>query len=102
MVSKDRFTDYTGKKFHRLTAQWPAGRNKGRMKWLFLCECGNISILTPTEVVTGHTKSCGCWNKESRSIRATIHGMSRQGAHNLIYDIYHRAKNRAKKLRTSF
>ena len=47
-----------GQKFQLLTA---IRRINGR-KWLFLCDCGNEKVLDCSNVINGHTKSCGCAN----------------------------------------
>jgi len=56
-----------GKKFNRLRVLEFIGQDKNK-KSLFkcLCDCGNEGIFRGTEVKNGHTKSCGCFQKESR------------------------------------
>ena len=60
--SKPR-VDLTGKKFGRLT---PKEYIKGG-KWICECECGNIIIVDTRNLNSGHTKSCGCLQKEKAS-----------------------------------
>ena len=60
--SKPR-VDLTGKKFGRLT---PKEYVKGG-KWICECECGNIIIVDTRNLNSGHTKSCGCLQKENAS-----------------------------------
>ena len=60
--SKPR-VDLTGKKFGRLT---PKEYVKGG-KWICECECGNIIIVDTRNLNSGHTKSCGCLQKEKAS-----------------------------------
>ena len=60
--SKPRI-DLTGKKFGRLT---PKEYVKGG-KWICECECGNIIIVDTRNLNSGHTKSCGCLQKEKAS-----------------------------------
>ena len=60
--SKPR-VDLTGKKFGRLT---PKEYVKGG-KWICECECGNIIIVDTRNLNNGHTKSCGCLQKEKAS-----------------------------------
>lgn len=54
-----------GKKFGRLTVLEYMGVDKNR-KSIFLCccDCGNKISLTQDKLVSGHTKSCGCFRKE--------------------------------------
>ena len=64
--------DLNKQKFGRLTVIKEAGRDKHRfVLWECLCDCGNICIVTGRRLRSGHTKSCGCLNKE----RITKHGM---------------------------
>lgn len=58
--------DYTGQKFHKLTAiKWTGkyyitkGENRKRL-WLFQCDCGKQHIAPMEKVKKGDTKSCGC------------------------------------------
>jgi hypothetical protein len=52
--------DITGRKFGRLTAQWPAGMAKQIVHWLCSCDCGNLRVVAVYKLLTGSTKSCGC------------------------------------------
>ncbi len=66
----DRFKDLTGQKFNRLTVLGLGKRNaSGQIQWKCKCDCGNIVLATTTYLKTGHTKSCGCLNRESASKR---------------------------------
>ena len=65
-----KFEDLTGKKFNRLTVLELAERNSsGQIQWKCRCNCGNIIFATTTYLKSGHTKSCGCLNKEKASNR---------------------------------
>lgn len=65
-----RFEDLTGKKINRLTVLELAERNSsGQIQWKCRCNCGNIIFATTTYLKSGHTKSCGCLNKEKASKR---------------------------------
>lgn len=79
--------DLTGQRFGRLTVQWPVGRSSGgHVHWLYLCDCGQVKTVRKTSLVNKHTRSCGCFNRESLSVRmagntnAMIHGHSPRGA----------------------
>lgn len=59
--------DLTGQVFNRLTVVRFLGTNKqNQSQWLCKCECGNETIVNPTPLKSGHTKSCGCFNKERK------------------------------------
>jgi len=71
----------TGQKFGRLTAIKIIGKNKAKNNiWECKCECGNFVNVIAHNLVNGHTKSCGCLQKEKVSIniikRNTTHGKS--------------------------
>lgn len=65
-----KFEDLTGKKFNRLTVLCLGERNScNQLQWKCKCDCGNIVLVTTSFLKSGHTKSCGCYNKESSSNR---------------------------------
>lgn len=62
--------DLTNKKFGYLTPKRRDGYNKhGEICWLCECQCGNQITVARSSLVTGNTKSCGCYDKEVRSRR---------------------------------
>lgn len=61
-----RFKDLTGKRFGRLTAQWPAGKRIGSIVWLCLCDCGKLKLVGLVKLTSGNTRSCGCLQRECR------------------------------------
>lgn len=62
--------EITGKRFARLTVQWPAGRGatcaRGgtsrhpEIHWLCLCDCGQLAIVKGSHIRSGTAESCGC------------------------------------------
>ena len=60
--------DITNKRFGRLTAI----KYVGASKWLCKCDCGNEKIVISESLINGHTKSCGCINKERKANRKKI------------------------------
>lgn len=53
-------------KFGRLTVL-SRSENKGNLTaWNCICACGNKTIVTSSNLKTGHTKSCGCYRDEVR------------------------------------
>ncbi len=61
--------DLAGMKFGKLTvielvkSECAPGKRK-RRKWLCQCECGNEVIVVADNLLSGHTLSCGCLQKE--------------------------------------
>lgn len=60
--------DISGFEFGRLTAISDVGVDKyGYRYWKCDCECGGKVVVGSRELKRGHTKSCGCIQKEHRS-----------------------------------
>lgn len=79
-----KFIDLTGQKFNRLTVVERAENTKdGKASWKCICECGNEITVIGKDLRSGNTKSCGCYNRESASIRAKKHGYSKSRIHNI-------------------
>ena len=59
--------DLTGKKFGRLTVikRSYSNREKRRAKWLCKCDCGKEKIIRGYSLRSGHTRSCGCLQKDT-------------------------------------
>ena len=69
--------DLTGQKFGRLTViNREENDNRGRARWRCKCECGNIVVVASSSLRSGHTVSCGCYNRDKCIERHTTHGMS--------------------------
>ncbi len=70
--------DITNKKFGRLTAiKFDCMAGGYHAKWLCRCICGNNTVVFLSSLRTGHTKSCGCLQRERTSKASITHGMSR-------------------------
>ena len=53
--------DLTGKKFGKLTAVRLTGKKqRGKLTWLCICDCGKEKIARRDALQGGHTTSCGC------------------------------------------
>ena len=75
------FKDYTGIKKNRLTFvsldhihHTPAG--KKIPYWLVKCDCGNEIVRSSKDIMSQHTLSCGCLQKEKASEAQKTHGQS--------------------------
>lgn len=72
--------DLTGQKFGRLTALERIGVSaSGNAIWLCRCNCGSDVSIPSNNLKNGHTKSCGCLQKEELITRLTQHGHSKKG-----------------------
>lgn len=58
-LNREQLVDRVGQKFNKLTiiAKYP-GHIK---KWVVRCECGNEKVVLIGNLISGCTKSCGCW-----------------------------------------
>jgi len=62
--------DRTNQTFGRLTVISQSGSAKGGASWRCRCSCGNVVIVSASNLTTGNTKSCGCLGREN----ALTHG----------------------------
>ena len=67
--------DIKGKRFGRLTvveASKDAVDSSGYISpmWLCLCDCGKSKIIRQSKLLSGNTKSCGCYRREYAKNRA--------------------------------
>ena len=63
--------DLTGQRFGRLVPQKDSGRRAQdrRVIWECCCDCGNITFVRGRDLVSGHTKSCGCLKIECATVQ---------------------------------
>lgn len=61
-----RAEDLTNKKFGLLTPLYRI-KSKGVPQWVCKCECGNYTLVFSSNLKTGLTKSCGCFQKKVQS-----------------------------------
>lgn len=62
----------------------------GYTMWLCQCECGTTKPVSQSELLRGHSRSCGCLRKELAAERHTVHG----GWKDRLYEIWHSMKKR--------
>jgi hypothetical protein len=73
----------TGQRFSHLVVIRPtAERSDGNILWLCQCDCGNVKLVTPHDLLRDHVRSCGC---RSRFYR---HGYARDGKWHPLYGIW--------------
>lgn len=97
-----KIKDLTGQRFRRLLVIEDSGkRNKwGKAMWRCKCDCGNMVTIYSGSLSSGHTKSCGCLNREMASIRCRArnnnlkHGDARQGRITKLYGVWTGMKER--------
>src|SRR5271165_3167144 len=57
--------DLIGQWFGRLQVVAFAGSAKGRTRWHCECDCGGSNVVRGDILTSGHTRSCGCLNRET-------------------------------------
>ena len=60
------YKDITGRRFHRLVAEYPTDKrdSKGFMVWHCRCDCGNEVDVSYNSLAYANMRSCGCLKKE--------------------------------------
>lgn len=88
------FQDLTGQTFNRWIVLGYAGQTKRRRSlWCCYCECGQMKTVRGDFLKDGHTKSCGCLQRQHATTLGQnnkTHGKS----HTLEYKAFHEAKKR--------
>ena len=79
--------DMVGRRFGRLTVIEEAGRKRKEVTWKCKCDCGAETVVTGYYLRSGHTQSCGCLIKDSKTIKHGLYGSR-------IHSIYYNMKNR--------
>ncbi len=76
MARGRKAADLTGQKFGRLLVIERSATNskQNKPRWICKCDCGNEAEVNASDLKTGNTKSCGCFDVESVKARFTTHG----------------------------
>lgn len=78
--------DITGQRFGKLTALRPVQSHRGKLRWLFLCDCGRHHEAVGTSVTSGDVVSCGCY-------RSRLGGRPNRKAYHSWYNMHQRCSN---------
>lgn len=90
-MRKGEYKNIAGEKYGRLTTIERVGVNgQNRSLWLCKCDCGNDSVVSVSELLSGGTRSCGCLRDEKAKNRMTKHGLR----YTRIYNIWLGIKRR--------
>lgn len=69
------FQDLTGQRFGKLVVLERASNSASdnKVQWLCKCDCGNTTVVRARCLMSNHTRSCGCFQKEqvSKTVRKT-------------------------------
>lgn len=80
------FDDKTGRRYGRLVVVEYVYKGK----WLCKCDCGNETVVPSVNLANGHTKSCGCLNRDVSIAINTKHG----GKGTRLYAVWKSMKSR--------
>lgn len=93
-----KFIDFTGKRFGMLTVVqrsedkvFPNG--KRGTTYLCRCDCGAEVVVLGWNLSSGHTRSCGCFQKQSRISTHTKHNLTRHRLYTTWTNMKQRCSN---------
>lgn len=91
-----RPNDIKGKRFERLIAISPTSEKTpgGNIIWWMECDCGKYLLIPTSNLINGHTKSCGCLQRNLTIKRNTKHGHKINGQASKEYITWQNMKNR--------
>lgn len=92
--------DETGNRYGRLTVIRSAGSHKGYALWLCRCSCGAETIARGSDLRSGHKRSCGCLEQETRVKNGhkrmpVVHGMTHSRLHRVWVSMKARCMNQS-------
>jgi len=86
-----KFIDLIGQRFGRLTVVEKVPNKKStQAKWRCVCDCGGECEVISVDLRSGHTRSCGCLQREKIGNLNRTHGLRKTK----IFQIYHSIKQR--------
>lgn len=85
LATNSRSPVRTGQRFNRWVVLGEAFRvslngRKSRPHVVCRCECGRVSVVMVQNIKRGLSRSCGCFQEETRGIASVTHGYSRSVA----------------------
>ena len=64
-ITNQRTRNLKNLRFGKLIVAEFAGYKNKRAEWLRKCDCGNDICVPAHRLISGNTKSCGCYMRES-------------------------------------
>lgn len=89
VARKRRQKDLTGQRFGRLTVI----ERQGGYRWLCKCDCGNTATPLTNALLSGKTKSCGCYMKDRISETSRTHGQTKTKLYKVWSEMKRRCNN---------
>lgn len=89
---------YIGKKYGRWTVLERVGLSStGEPTFKCICECGTIKVQNIYSLVSGNSKSCGCYEAEVKAKMKTTHGYTNHPLYKVFTDMKDRCYNPKRK-----
>lgn len=82
-----------GKRFGRLVVEKKAFVRRGDSYWDCVCDCGKTKTIKMQHLVSGSTKSCGCYQKERVHEAILKHGESKTRLYKVWAAVKQRCEN---------
>lgn len=96
--------DISGKQFGYWTVLYKDKSRKGNRNSFYVCKCkcGKIKSISRSSIVSGKSKSCGCWESPNKKGINSTHGMSKTRLYHEWLSMRRRCKNPNDKSATSY
>ena len=82
-----------GNTYGKLTVIAESESIRSRAAWLCKCECGNTKIIQGTSLISGRTKSCGCYQAEAVKRSNSKHELSYSSEYGIYKSMIQRCTN---------
>ena len=88
-----KLRDLTGQRHGRLTVMGFSHMRNESSYWHVKCDCGNKKTMIRQAILSGRTKSCGCYGKQIHKDMLKTHGMSKTPLYKCWEDMIQRCNN---------
>lgn len=78
-----KIKNLTGHRFERITVLSFCEIRNHAVYWNCICDCGAKTIVKGSNLLSGRTKSCGCYQKDAAKEFMTKHGQTDSRLHNI-------------------
>lgn len=85
-----KIENLTNQKFNKLLVLRRLPNQGKKVMWECLCDCGNLTSVTTSNLKSGRTKSCGCLRINQIVSRSTTHNQR----HTNLYEVWKTIKQR--------
>lgn len=92
-LKKSQENELAGTRFGYWTVLSKAQTRNGISYWNCRCDCGNERKVSTCNLITGKSKSCGCYQKQVLKQRTFKHGMTNSRLYTIYNDMKHRTQN---------